>query len=131
MYREEMMSVPCSTGEHRDHDVYAVLCPCRDILEVLSNRWSALAIGALAEGPQRYGQLQRRLEGITPKVLTSTLRRLEAYHFVDRTAYPEIPPRVEYALTDLGRSVSVPLEGLSNWVEEHADLIRGTAEHAS
>jgi DNA-binding HxlR family transcriptional regulator len=49
---------------------------------------------------------------------------------VDRTAYPEIPPRVEYALTDLGRSVSVPLEGLSNWVEEHADLIRGTAEHS-
>jgi DNA-binding HxlR family transcriptional regulator len=88
------MSVPCSTGEHRDHDVYAVLCPCRDIFDVLNNRWSALAIGALAEGPQRYGQLQRRLEAITPKVLTSTLRRLEAYHFVERPARTEFTASV-------------------------------------
>lgn len=121
------MGVACSTGEHRDHDVYAAQCPCRDILEVLANKWSALAIGALSQGPQRYGQLQRRLQGIAPKVLTSTLRRLEDYRFVERTVYAEVPPRVEYALTDLGRSVAVPLEALRDWVEDNADSIRAEA----
>ncbi|WP_433442206.1 winged helix-turn-helix transcriptional regulator [Nonomuraea sp. CA-141351] len=118
------MSVACGTGKHREHDVYMEQCPCRDILEVLANKWSALAIGALADGPQRYGHLRRRLERIAPKVLTSTLRRLEEYGFVERTVYAEVPVRVEYALTELGRSVAVPLEALRHWVEEHADAIR-------
>jgi DNA-binding HxlR family transcriptional regulator len=88
---------------HHDHDVYSAQCPCRAVLDLLANKWSALAIGALENGPRRFGQLQRILEGVSPKVLTQTLRRLEEHGFVDRTIYPAVPLHVDYALTDLGQ----------------------------
>ncbi|MDN6794407.1 MAG: winged helix-turn-helix transcriptional regulator [Pauljensenia sp.] len=108
--------------EETDHDcgrndVYAALCPCRDMLDLLANKWSALAIGALEDGPRRNGQLRRRLGGISPKVLSQTLRRLEAYGLVTRTVYHEVPPRVEYELTPLGRGAAEPLKHLRDWVE--------------
>ena len=114
----------CETGKHDHHDVYAALCPCRDVLDLLANKWSALAIGALESGPRRFGELQRHLQGISPKVLTQTLRRLEEAGFLDRTIYPTVPLHVEYTLTDLGRSVTVPLAMLRGWVEQHLDDIK-------
>ncbi|MEU2337232.1 helix-turn-helix domain-containing protein [Streptomyces sp. NPDC006654] len=113
----------CATEHHEHHDVYAAQCPCREVLDLLANKWSALAIGAMEDGPQRFGALQRRLQGVSPKVLTNTLRRLEDKGFVDRTIYPAVPLHVEYALTDLGRSVARPLAQLRSWVEEHIDEI--------
>lgn len=98
------MSAVCSTGTHDKHDVYSAQCPCRDVLDLLANKWAALAIGALEGGPVRFGVLQRRLQGISPKVLTNTLRRLEDSGFIDREIYAEVPLRVEYSLTELGRS---------------------------
>ncbi|MFI6443842.1 winged helix-turn-helix transcriptional regulator [Kitasatospora sp. NPDC050543] len=115
------MSTTCTTGQHDDHDVYAPLCPCRAMLDLLANKWSALAIGALEAGPQRFGALQRVLQGISPKVLTQTLRRLEDAGLVDRTIYPAVPLHVEYSLTDLGRGAAVPLGLLRAWVEENLD----------
>ncbi|MGW3461336.1 winged helix-turn-helix transcriptional regulator [Streptomyces olivaceoviridis] len=117
------MATTCASERHDHHDVYAAQCPCREVLDLLANKWSALAIGAMEEGPQRFGALQRRLEGVSSKVLTSTLRRLEEKGFVDRTIYPAVPLHVEYALTDLGRSVAQPLAQLRNWVEDHVDEI--------
>ncbi|GGY11958.1 winged helix-turn-helix transcriptional regulator [Streptomyces anandii] len=117
------MVTPCTSGRHDHHDIYAAQCPCREVLDLLANKWSALAIGAMEEGPQRFGALQRRLEGVSPKVLTSTLRRLEDKGFVSRTIYPAVPLHVEYALTDLGRSVARPLAQLRLWVENHIDEI--------
>lgn len=113
----------CSTGEHDKHDVYAQLCPCRGVLDLIANKWAALAIGAMENGPLRFGALQRQLEGISPKVLTHTLRRLEEAGFVDRTIYPAVPLHVEYGLTELGRGVAVPLEALRSWVENNLDRI--------
>ncbi|HZX37000.1 MAG TPA: helix-turn-helix domain-containing protein [Streptomyces sp.] len=126
------MAVACTTGEHGEHDVYEAQCPCRDVLDVLAGKWSALAIGALEEGPQRFGALQRRLKGVSPKVLTNTLRRLEAHGFVDRTVYPAVPLHVEYELTRLGSGVAQPLGQLRAWVEDNLDGIRSTGveEHA-
>ncbi|MCO5967861.1 winged helix-turn-helix transcriptional regulator [Actinoallomurus soli] len=118
------MTTTCTTGRHDRHDVYAAQCPCRDVLDLLASKWSALAIGAMEEGPQRFGALQRRLEGVSPKVLTNTLRRLEEMGFVDRTIYPAVPLHVEYSLTRLGRSVAAPLAGLRDWVEGHIDEIQ-------
>lgn len=118
------MVMSCDTGRHDHHDVYAAQCPCRDVLDLLANKWSALAIGALEDGPRRFGALQRQLQGVSPKALTQTLRRLEDGGFVDRTVYPAVPLHVEYSLTDLGRSVAVPLAQLRTWVEEHMDEIR-------
>ncbi|MEW9554442.1 winged helix-turn-helix transcriptional regulator [Nonomuraea sp. NPDC050783] len=117
------MTTTCGSGLHDRHDVYAAQCPCRDVLDMLANKWSALAVGALEEGPQRFGALQRRLEGVSPKVLTQTLRRLEENGFVDRTIYPAVPLHVEYALTELGRGVAGPLGLLRAWVESHLDQI--------
>ncbi len=115
------MSTACTTGQHTHHDVYAAQCPCRAMLDLLANKWSALAIGALEDGPRRFGELQRCLRGVSPKVLTQTLRRLEQAGLVDRTIYPSVPLHVEYALTDLGHSAAVPLRLLRTWVEENID----------
>ncbi|RAG85575.1 transcriptional regulator [Streptacidiphilus pinicola] len=115
------MATNCPTGRHAHHDVYAAQCPCRALLDLLANKWSTLAVGALEEGPQRFGALQRRLQGISPKVLTQTLRRLEDFGLVDRTVYPAVPLHVEYALTALGKSAAVPLNALRTWVEENID----------
>jgi len=93
------------------------MCPCRDLLDLLANKWSALAIGALEAGPVRFGELRRTLEGVSPKVLSRTLKRLEDHDLITRTAYAEVPPRVEYALTEQGRGAAVPLAQLRDWVE--------------
>lgn len=121
------MVASCTTQRHDQHDVYAAQCPCRDVLDLLANKWSALAIGAMEEGPQRFGALQRRLQGVSPKVLTSTLRRLEERGFITRTVYPAVPLHVEYALGPLGRSVAEPLAALRDWVEENLDSINEAA----
>ncbi|WP_413760759.1 winged helix-turn-helix transcriptional regulator [Streptomyces sp. MMBL 11-3] len=115
------MTTTCPSGQHEHHDVYAAQCPCRSLLDLLANKWAALAIGALEDGPRRFGELQRRLQGVSPKVLTQTLRRLEDHGLLDRTVYPAVPLHVEYALTPLGRSAAVPLNALRSWVEENAD----------
>jgi len=119
------MTLACRTGAHDDHDVYGRLCPCRDILDLIANKWSTLVIGVLEDGPQRFGAIRRRLDGVTPKVLTATLKRLEAGRLIDRTVYPAVPLHVEYSLTGLGHSLVAPLAALRTWAEEHLDEIDG------
>ena len=121
------MSSSCLTGRHTKHDIYAAQCPCRGVLDLIANKWSTLAIGALEAGPQRFGALQDRLQGVSSKVLTQTLRRLEDAGFVNRTVYPHVPLHVEYTLTDLGHSLAEPLAALRHWVEQHLDEIAFTA----
>ncbi|MFF2546233.1 winged helix-turn-helix transcriptional regulator [Kitasatospora sp. NPDC058063] len=115
------MPLDCPTGRHKHHDVYAAQCPCRAFLDLLANKWTTLAVGALEEGPQRFGALHRRLQGVSPKTLTQTLRRLEDFGLVDRTVYPEVPLHVVYELTALGKSAAIPLNLLRTWVEENID----------
>ena len=117
------MTLACRTGEHDHHDVYGRLCPCRDVLDLIANKWSTLVIGALENGPTRFGAIQRRLEGVTPKVLSATLKRLESSKLIDRTVYPAVPPRVDYSLTPLGETLVGPLAALRGWAEEHLDDI--------
>ncbi|CAN5238051.1 helix-turn-helix domain-containing protein [soil metagenome] len=117
------MAQSCPTGRHDEHNVYAEACPCRALLDLLANKWSALIIGLLEVGPTRFTQLQGHLPGVGPKMLTQTLRRLENAGLISRTVYAEVPPRVEYALTDLGVSVSDPLARLRQWAEANIDRI--------
>jgi DNA-binding HxlR family transcriptional regulator len=93
------------------------MCPCRDLLDLLANKWSALAFGALEDGLVRFGELKRTREGVSPKVLSRTLKRLEDHELIIRTVYAEVPPRVEHALTERGHGAAVPLVGLREWVE--------------
>jgi DNA-binding HxlR family transcriptional regulator len=115
---------PCPTGRHDHHNVYSETCPCRALLDLLANKWSALIIGVLEEqGAVRFTELQAQLPGVGAKMLTRTLRRLEAASLVSRTIYPEVPPRVEYTLTELGVSVSEPLGQVRAWAENNIDRI--------
>jgi DNA-binding HxlR family transcriptional regulator len=109
-------------------DAYLACCPCRQLLDLLANKWSALTLGALESGPQRFGELRTRMQGVSPKMLTRTLRRLEELGLVERTVYPAVPPHVEYELTELGRDACVPLTGLRVWVERNVDRIPGLTE---
>ncbi|GFG67711.1 cinnamoyl ester hydrolase [Mycobacterium kubicae] len=117
------MTHTCRTGQHDDHDVYAALCPCRTLLDLLANKWSALLIGLLEPGPLRFSGLRDQLPGISSKMLTRTLRRLEAASLITRTVYADVPPRVEYELTELGASAAVPLRLLRTWAEENLDHV--------
>jgi DNA-binding HxlR family transcriptional regulator len=104
-------------------DAYLSTCPSRKVLEVLANKWTALLIPALRGGPMRFGELRRRLDGITQKSLTQALRTLERDGLVTRTQHLTIPPRVDYALTDLGREAAELLDGLHVWAERNLGAV--------
>lgn len=89
------------------------------LLALLADKWTIPVIHALARGTRRFGELQREVGGVSQKMLTQCLRRLERHALVRRTVYPVVPPRVEYCLTPLGRSLNQPLAGLCRWVEQH------------
>jgi DNA-binding HxlR family transcriptional regulator len=99
-------------------------CPARAILEILAEKWALLLVHMLAQGPARTAELRRRIGGISDKMLIQTLRRLERSGFVERRAFPEVPPRVEYSLTELGLSLSGPITMLDGWVEKHLAEIK-------
>lgn len=98
---------------------YDADCPTRRILDRVGDRWTVLIIGALGDGDARFSELRRRIEGISQKMLTQTLRGLERDGLVTRTVYPEVPARVEYALTNAGRTLLEPLTALQEWAIEH------------
>src|SRR5256884_1597852 len=94
-------------------------CPSRIVLERIADKWTALIIQVLANGTQRYASLQRTIGGISQKMLTQTLRSLERDGLVLRKVHPVVPPKVEYSLTRLGRTLIEPLHGLCRWSEKH------------
>lgn len=94
-------------------------CPTRLVLDLIADKWTTLVIYLLSRGTRRYGELQREIGGISQKMLTQTLRQLEEDGLVRRVVYPEVPPRTEYSLTDLGTTLREPLGGLCQWAMEH------------
>jgi DNA-binding HxlR family transcriptional regulator len=96
----------------------------RQVLERVGDKWSLLVIATLEAGPLRYTDLQRDVPGISQRMLTLTVRQLQRDGLLTRTAYAEVPPRVEYALTPLGRSLLEIVTSLIGWVSEHYDVIR-------
>ncbi|UAK30421.1 helix-turn-helix transcriptional regulator [Nocardia asteroides] len=100
-------------------------CPAREVLTVLADKWVMLVLGVLRdnEGPIRFNELRRRLDGITQKMLTRTLRNLEREGLVRRAVYPTVPPRVEYSLTALGASIGAISHAMGIWATEHQDEI--------
>ena len=94
-------------------------CPSRLVLDRIADKWTALIIQILARGTIRYATLHREIGGISQKMLTQTLRSLERDGLVQRTVHPVVPPKVEYSLTKLGRTLIEPLQGLCRWSEKH------------
>jgi DNA-binding HxlR family transcriptional regulator len=112
-----------------DGEVYQGNCPARAILDRIGDKWTMLIIGLLSESEyRRFNELKRAIGGISQKMLTQTLRDLERDGLVKRTVYPEVPPRVEYALTELGRTLIAPLSELTQWSEAHIAQVRAAQE---
>ncbi len=100
-------------------DLFAAACSSRQILKHMSSRWGLLTLRALLEGPRRYSDLRRRLQGVSERMLAQTLRELEGDGLISRRSWPEVPPRVEYSLTPLGAEAAEKLRGVAEWVEEN------------
>ena len=111
------------TVESTGFSVYNPTCPARLVLEHVTSRWGVLALGALLEGTHRFGELRRRLDGVSEKVLAQTLQNLERDGFVLRESYPQVPPRVDYSLTEQGREAAGLVTGLVTWVEQRMPRI--------
>lgn len=104
--------------------------PVRAILNRIGDKWSVLIVMALCGGPQRFNELKRAVDGITQRMLTLTLRGMERDGLITRKVHPTTPPRVEYALTDLGRSLRGPVEALGTWaVANEAQIAAAQARY--
>jgi DNA-binding HxlR family transcriptional regulator len=100
---------------------------CRTISEVLSrvgDKWTVLVVGELGNGPRRFNEIRRGLGSISQRMLTLTLRGLERDGLVTRTVFPTVPPRVDYELTRLGKSLLEPVNGLALWARQNREVIQ-------
>jgi len=99
-------------------------CPIRNVVTQIGDKWSMLILFALVEEADRFNSLKSRIIGISQRMLTQTLRDLEREGYVNRTVYPEVPVKVEYELTEMGRDIVKPLYQLVSWADKHHDDIR-------
>ena len=105
---------------------------CRAVSQVLSrigDKWSVLIVNMLGQGPRRFNEIRRMVGGISQRMLTLTLRGLERDGLVTRTVSPTVPPRVDYALTDLGRSLLVPVSALAQWALANQRTMEAARQH--
>lgn len=100
-------------------------CPVETTLTLISDKWKVLIIRDLLPGTKRFGELKKSIGSVSQKVLTSQLRQMEESGLLTRTVYPEVPPRVEYTLTELGQSLRPVLDALKNWGEEYKAKMSG------
>jgi DNA-binding HxlR family transcriptional regulator len=103
-------------------------CPAREILDRVGDKWSVLVIVTLGQRTHRFSELHRAIEGISQRMLTLTVRALQRDGLVSRTVYATVPARVDYELTELGRTLLVPLAALYDWAETHREDIRTARE---
>jgi DNA-binding HxlR family transcriptional regulator len=118
---------PCAREYEQD-------CGIREVLDRIGDKWSVLVVVELAAGVRRFRQLQRAVPGISQRMLTLTVRRLERDGLVVRTVFPTVPPQVEYELTEMGRSLHVQVRALADWAAVHRQAVgesrqRWDAEH--
>jgi DNA-binding HxlR family transcriptional regulator len=100
----------------------------REVLNRVGDKWSVLVVALLRDGPKRFSELRRSIEGISQRMLTLTLRGLERDGLVKRKLFPTIPPRVDYALTPLGKTLLEPVGALARWAEKHRPDIQAARE---
>jgi len=103
----------------REYDAFLASCPARQLLDRISDKWVTLIVTALADGPQRYSDLSRRIAGVSQKMLTQTLRSLERDGLITRSVTPSVPVRVDYELTPLGQTLLPLIASIKGWAETH------------
>lgn len=104
-------------------DLFAAKCPSREVLKHVTSRWGVLLLVGLLSGTHRFSDLRRKVNGISEKMLAQTLQWLESDGFVERIAYPVVPPHVEYRLTPLGQEIGKKVESLADWIEANLSQI--------
>ena len=109
-------------------DAFDPDCPTRVVLDRIGDKWTVLVIGSLEGGSLRFSELRARIGGVAPKVLTQTLRAMERDGLLTHTVHAQVPPRVDYELTDLGASLTGPIQTLTDWAETHLSQILGARE---
>ena len=102
-------------------DVYNEHCPTRMVLDRIADKWTVLIVGALENKTKRFGELRREIGGVSQKMLTQTLRGLERDGLVARVVYASVPPKVEYSLTELGRTLVHTVEAIREWSEKNIE----------
>jgi len=107
----------------RKADLFNPNCPSRQVLDLIGSKWSMLLLCALYDSKTRTGQLKRKVQGISQKMLTQTLREMQQSGIVKRISYPEVPPRVEYELTELGYSLAELVVRMEQWIVKHHTVI--------
>jgi DNA-binding HxlR family transcriptional regulator len=107
----------------RSYDAYLASSPARQLVDRISDKWVTLILPALADGPQRYSDLARRIAGVSQKMLTQTLRSLERDGLLTRQVTPSVPVRVDYELTPLGMSLMPLISCIKEWAETHMDEV--------
>lgn len=110
------------------YNAFLATCPARQLLDRISDKWVSLVLAALAEGPRRYSDLSRDIAGVSQKMLTQTLRALERDGLVSRKVTPTVPVRVDYELTELGRSLLTVVRGVKQWAESHIPQVHAARE---
>jgi len=111
-------------------DVYNAHCPTRMVLDRIADKWTVLIVGALENKTKRFGELRREVGGVSQKMLTQTLRGLERDGLVTRVVYASVPPKVEYSLTELGKTLVRTLEAIREWSEGNIeDVLRARDDY--
>jgi DNA-binding HxlR family transcriptional regulator len=114
----------------QEYDAYLAACPSRQVFDMVGNKWVGLIVSALSDGPMRHGELRTLIAGISQKMLTQSLRALEADGLVTRTVTAAVPPRVDYELTPLGHDLFAVIQPLKVWAEQHmAQILEHRAAH--
>ncbi|MFD3926610.1 winged helix-turn-helix transcriptional regulator [Streptomyces sp. NPDC058614] len=127
--------MPTTTAAQRreqarsEYDAFIRSCPTHQLLDRISDKWVSLVVSALASGSMRYSDLTRKIAGVSPKMLTQTLRSLERDGIVTRTITPSVPVRVDYELTPLGTSLSHLLAAVKDWAELHIEQVNRARDH--
>ncbi|MET9387232.1 helix-turn-helix domain-containing protein [Streptomyces sp. NPDC002928] len=111
-----------------EYDAFLRGCPTNQLLDRISDKWVSLVVSALATGPMRYSDLGRKIAGVSPKMLTQTLRSLERDGILTRTVTPSVPVRVDYELTPLGSNLACLLTAVKDWAETHFDEVHAARE---
>ena len=110
-------------------DVYNEHCPTRMVLDRIADKWTVLIVGALENKTKRFGELRREIGGVSQKMLTQTLRGLERDGLVTRVVYASVPPKVEYSLTELGRTLVRIVEAIRGWSEKNIEDVLKAREN--
>ena len=109
-------------------EIFTLECPIQQVLDIICNKWSVIILYCLSSETKRYNQLQKQIEGISQKMLTQSLRNLERHGLVERKVYPAVPPRVEYSLTPLGKTLIEPLAPLAQWSQIHIAEVKAARD---